>query len=179
MTETAQGTEATSTEHCEFAEMAAPCEDHARLKPFEGTFRAEVKMWMGPGEPMISTGTMVNEFELGGRFLKQTYKGDPSDGPFPEFEGRGYWGFNKATNKYEGMWIDTASTIMQTEAGEVDDEGMVWTMVGEMPSPMGGGSITKRSVITLIDDDHHMMEMYMPGPDGNEVKGMEIQYKRA
>ena len=74
------------------------------------------------------------------------------------------------------MWIDSASTIMQTETGGL--EGNVWTMVGEMKDPMSGNNITKKSVITLIDDNHHSMEMYFPGPDGKESKGMEIQYTR-
>ena len=33
-------------------------------------------------------------------------------------------GFNKVTSKYEGMWIDTASTILQTESGDVTVEKM-------------------------------------------------------
>ena len=35
-------------------------EAHERLKPFEGTFAAEVRMWVGPGDPHVSTGVMVN-----------------------------------------------------------------------------------------------------------------------
>jgi len=96
----------------DFEAMAATTEAHEKLKPFVGTFKAEVTIWMGPGEPMSSTGVMVNELDLGGRFLRETYTGDPSDGPVPAFEGRGYWGFNTATQQYEGFWIDTASTIM-------------------------------------------------------------------
>ena len=175
MSETNESTTATQDHQCDFEAMSRATEHHEKLKPFEGTFRAEVKMWMGPGEPMVSTGTMVNTMELGGKFLHQHYTGDPGDGPSPEFAGRGYWGYNTATNKYEGMWIDTASTIMQTESGDLD--GNVWTMVGEMPDQTGG-TISKKSVITLIDDDHHSMEMYFPGPDGNDCKGMEIQYSR-
>jgi hypothetical protein len=151
--------------------------EHDRLKPFEGKFRSEVKMWMGPGEPMVSTGTMVNDFDLDGRFLRQTYTGDPNDGPFPSFEGRGYWGFNNVTKRFEGFWIDNASTMMQHEAGELDESGKVWTMVGEMPNPQTGGMMKKRSVITLEDDDHHTMEMFFDTGDG-EVKSMEINYER-
>lgn len=163
----------------DFAAMAAPSEEHERLEPFVGTFKAEVKMWMGPGDPAISTGVMVNELDLGGRFLRETYTGDPSEGPFPEFEGRGYWGYNKVTGKYEGFWIDTASTVMQSETGDVDDSGKVWTMVGEMDNPQTGQKMKKKSVITLVDDDHHRMEMFFEGPDGSEMKGMEIRYVRA
>ena len=161
----------------DFAAMAATAPEHEALKPFEGTFRSEVKMWMGPEEPMVSTGTIVNEFDLGGRFLRQTYTGDPNDGPFPSFEGRGYWGFNSVTKRFEGFWIDNASTIMQYESGELDESGKVWTMVGEMPNPQSGGTMKKRSVITLEDDDHHTMEMYFDTGDG-EVKSMEINYER-
>ena len=134
-------------------------------------------MWMGPGDPMVSTGKMVNAFDLDGRFLRQTYKGDQTDGPFPGFEGRGYWGYNNIIKRYEGFWIDSASTMMQTEAGEIDESGRVWTMVGEMPNPQTGGNMTKRSVITLEDDDHHKMEMFFDTGEG-EVKSMEIQYER-
>lgn len=165
-------------QHGDFAAMGAPGEAHAKLEPFAGTFHAEVKLWMGPGDPQVSTGTMVSSFDLGGTFLKQVYKGDPNEGPFPNFEGRGYWGFNKMTERYEGFWIDNASTMMQNETGELDASGKVWTMEGILPNPQAGGEMKKRSVITLIDDDHHSMEMYFETPDG-ESKGMEIQYSRA
>ena len=142
-------------------------------------FKAEVKIWMGPGDPMISTGMMTNTLDLGGRYLCQCYKGDPSDGPFPNFEGRGYWGYNTTSEKYEGFWIDSASTIMQHDAGDIDASGMVWTMLGEMVCPQTKDPMKKRSVITLKDNDHHSIETFFAGTDGRESKAMEIQYERA
>ncbi|MEC9372777.1 MAG: DUF1579 family protein, partial [Planctomycetota bacterium] len=133
----------------------------------------------GPGDPMVSTGVMNNTLELDGRFLRQSYKGDQSEGPFPNFEGHGFWGFNTITNMYEGFWIDNASTFMQTESGQVDPSGKVWIMKGQVPDPNSGAAMTKRSVITLKDDNHHSMEMFFTAPDGSEFKAMEIQYKRA
>ena len=156
-----------------------PGEHHARLEPFVGTFRATVKLWMGPGDPLVHTGTMVNAWDLGGRFLAQRYTGDPMDGPFPDFEGRGYWGYNDGSGRYEGFWIDTASNIMMTEEGEVDDAGTTWTMHGSFANPTSGERVAKRSVIRLQDDDHHSMEQYMAGPDGAEHKTMEITYERS
>lgn len=161
----------------DFAAMAAKTEEHEAMEPFVGTFAAEVRMWMGPGDPMVSTGVMTNTLELGGRFLRQRYQGDPSAGPFPDFAGRGYWGYNNVDRRWEGVWIDTASTVMQVEHGQRDESGKVWTMHGEMTDPRSGRPIKKRSVITLVDDDHHTMEMYFETPDG-EMKGMEIRYWR-
>jgi hypothetical protein len=160
-------------------EMAAPGPEHERLKSFLGTFKATVSIFTGPGDPMVSTGTMTNTLELGGRFIKQDYKGDPLPGPTPMagFEGQGFWGFNKNTQRYEGFWIDTASTVMQHETGTLDDAGRVWTMTGEVVGP--DGAVTRRkSIITLVDDDHHSMESFFSQGD-NEFKGMEIQYVRA
>ena len=66
---------------------------------------------------------------------------------------------------------------MQSEVGDVDDTGMVWTMVGEMTDP-NGNAMKKRSVITLEDNDHHKIEMFFSGPDGKESKAMEVRYER-
>ncbi len=159
-------------------QMSPPGAEHERLGAFAGTWRAAVTMWMGPGEPMVSTGTMVNTMDLDGRYLREEYKGDPNDGPFPEFEGRGYWGYNDVTGQYEGFWVDNASNQMGIEKGEYDPRTGSWNMLGQMAVP-GGASMSKRSVITLVSDNEHTMEMFFTGPDGQENKGMHIKYVRA
>ena len=98
--------------HDAFAAAAAPTEEHAMMQPFVGIFAATVRMWMGPGEPQVMTGTMTNEMDLGGRFLKQTYQGDDPDGPFPSFEGRGFWGYNKVDQVWEGVWMPPMWSIL-------------------------------------------------------------------
>lgn len=170
-----------SNEPCgapECGAMGACVQAHKALEPFVGKFRSEVRLWMGPGDPQVSTGMMTNKMDLDGRYLQQVYKGDEGAGPFPNFEGRGYWGYNTLAKKYEGFWIDTVSPMMQTETGDVDESGKVWTMTGEIPDPQSGGKMTKKSVITLQDDDHHTLAMFFVAPDGNEFKGMEIRYER-
>jgi hypothetical protein len=169
------------TEQCDmaaFAEMCKPAPEHALLKPFLGTFRATVKMWMGPGDPMVHTGTMVNTMELGGLFLMQDYKGDPNDGPFPSFAGKGFFGFNKHKKQFEGFWADSAASWMSMEAGQADASGKVWTMHSAMDDPMSGQPMTKRTVIRIADNNHHSMEMYFTPQGGEESKGMEITYVR-
>lgn len=168
----------TQPEPQEFA-MPQPGDEHVRIQPFEGTFRAEVKLWMGPGDPMISTGTITNTWQIGGLYLHQDYVGDANDGPFPGFVGKGYWGYNTTSKQYEGFWIDNASTTMQTETGDVDADGKVWTMTSDVVCPQTGQPMKKRSVITLIDNDHNRIEMFFTGSDGNEMKAMEINYTRA
>lgn len=167
-----------STQDTGTGALAKPTPAHRRFEPFAGAFAAEVRMWMGSGEPHVSTGTMINTLELNGLFLWQVYKGDSATGSFSGFEGRGFWGYNTITEEYEGFWIDNASSVMQVEHGDVDASGTVWTMMGKMTDPRTGQPFQKRSVITLVDQDHHRLEMFFTGPDGKDFKAMEITYRR-
>ena len=38
--------------------------EHARLKPFEGTFRSTVKLWMGPSDPIVELNRFVSQDEF-------------------------------------------------------------------------------------------------------------------
>lgn len=166
--------------------MAEECEplrqltaEHAMLRPFAGTFRASVLMWLGPGEPMRLTGRMENRLDLGGSFLHQRYAGEGSYGPFGRFEGRGYWGYNTVLRRFESLWIDTATTFFQIEYGSVDATGKRWEMTGEMTDPSTGRALSKRTVIELIDADHHTMATHFKKEGEAEVRVMEIAYERA
>jgi len=159
------------------AEMGRPGPEHERLAPFVGTFRARVRLWTRPDEPLQSTGTMVNTWDLGGLFVRQEYTGDPGEGPFPAFEGRGFWGYNKVTRRYEGVWLDNASTLIQAESGTVDETGKVWTMSCELPNPQTGAPMTKRSILTLDSDERHTMVVHFD-TGGGSFKAIEIDYTR-
>jgi len=161
-----------------FAEMGKPTKNHELIKQFEGTFKSTVKMWMGPGDPMVSTGVMVNTMVLNGLYLQHEYKGDPNPGPFPSFAGKGFFGFNKRTNQFEGLWIDTACSWMGVEKGQVDGAGKVWTMYEDTTDPMTGKPMKKKSIIKVLDKDRHSMEMFFQQAGQPEHKCMEIQYVR-
>ena len=166
------------TEDAQVGEEAmSPGPEHELLKPFLGKFRAEVQLWMGPGDPMVSSGTMTNTMVLDGRYLRQDYVGDATEGPFLNFAGYGFWGYNRTVGQFEGFWIDNASTMMQLETGDVDEAGKEWTMRSEMVHPEGG-TMSKRTVIALEDVDHHSMESFFTR-EGQEFKAMEIRYSRA
>lgn len=161
----------------DMAALGTPTEQHQELQALAGIFRSEVRLWMGPGDPMLLTGTMTHEIDLGGLFLRQTYVGDPSEGPFPAFEGRGFIGYNTVDKRWESLWIDNASPMLQIEFGDYDPAEKVWHLKGEMTNPQSGEPMAKRTVMTVVDDDRLRMEMYFGTPDG-ESKGMEIHYQR-
>jgi hypothetical protein len=153
--------------------------EHGLLKGFEGRWRAEVRMWMDPGQDlMVSTGVMVNRLVLGGRFLEQDYADDAG-----MFQGRGLFGYNTIEQRWEGLWIDTMATFMMHEHGSYDAGTRTWEMSEEIRDPGSGHLMRKRSVVTVTDADRHTMAMFftpLAGEnEGRESKCMEIAYERA
>ena len=157
-----------------WAEMAAPNENHKALEGMVGSWAATTKWWATPdGEPMVSSGTSVNSSVLGGRYVKMVYNGDMMGQPF---EGLGYVGYDNYKQKYIHLWMDSMSTMMLMSEGTMADG--VCTYTGEFDDVITGKKTTMRQVVTVTDDDHHMMEMFGPAPDGKEFRMMEIKYVR-
>ncbi len=151
-------------------------EHHAALSAFEGTWSAVVKLWFQPGtDPHESTGTMTSSRILDGRFIEHDFVGDDPEMPFA---GKGHFGYDNVTGRYQGTWLDSMSTAIMTETGTYDSATKTFEMHGTVHNPVDGKPVNKRSVIRVESDDRHVMEMYHPGPDGNEYMAMEIVYTR-
>lgn len=165
-----------SPEQQAWMEAMQPNENHKLLEPLVGTFKAKVTMWMEPGgDPTVSEGIMVNKWSLGGRYVEHEYEGDSFGG---KFEGKGFMGFDNTSQQFQGFWIDTASTMMQTSQGDFDAKSNTFTMRGEMICPSSKQHHTKRDTVKITDNDHHSMEMFFTGPDGVEHQAMLIEYER-
>ena len=160
--------------------MAAgiPGPQHELLKNFEGNFEAAVQFWMQPGaEPDASVGRMESRWILGNRFLEQKYSSTFAGMPF---EGRGMFGYNNVDGRFEGVWADTMSTGMMTEAGTFDERTNTFTMVGRVTDPGSMKVMKKKTVIQFKDANEHSMSMHFCEEGATEYwKCMEIQYRRA
>jgi hypothetical protein len=155
--------------------LAQPGEHHQHLAPFEGHWKAQIKMWMEPDTP-----PMENEAEteahwiMGGRYLEWKHTGNFGGMPF---EGRAIDGYNNGDNRYETVWIDNFGTLVIFYTGQCSEDGKSRTLMGEFSNPMAGGAIQNRVVYTWIDDDHFKYESYMKMGD-TEYQNMEIRYER-
>jgi len=153
-----------------------PGDGQKKLEPLVGTFDAKVRMWMDPSRPPDdSAGTSVNSWVLGDRFVQTKYEGTFLG---EAFNGVGYTGYDNVTKKYEGTWMDTGSTAIMTSVGTIDAAGKVITMKATTSDPATGKVTTTDQKITIVDNDHHSIEMWGKAPDGKNFKMMEIQYTR-
>jgi hypothetical protein len=153
-----------------------PGDAHKKLDGMVGTWDAKVKMWMIPGEdPITSSGTSENKWIMGGRYVEERFAGNFAGQPF---EGVGYTGYDNVKKQYWGTWVDSMSTGMMSSTGSMAADGKSWNFTATMADPMTGKDSTSDEKITIIDADHHTMEMWSPGPDGTKYKMMEIAYSR-
>jgi uncharacterized protein DUF1579 len=153
-----------------------PGDAHKLLGNMVGTFEAKVTAWMMPGTPpMNSTGTAVNSWIMGNRFVEQKFTGSFMGQPF---NGLGYTGYDNIKKTYWSSWVDDMGTGVMNSVGMTADGGKTWKFTAMMPDPMTGKDAPVEEHITIADKDHHTFEMWSPGPDGKMMKMMEIAYTR-
>jgi hypothetical protein len=159
-----------------WAKFATPGEGHKALAGMVGTWDAEVTSWMEPGQPPTkSKGTSENRMVLGGRWVEAKFTSEMMGQPF---EGLGYTGYDNFKKKYVGTWQDNMSTAVMLSEGTFDAAGKVMTSTSTMDDPMTGRTSTIKMTTTIASPDHHVFEMWGPGPDGKEAKQMQIDYRR-
>jgi hypothetical protein len=153
-----------------------PGEMHQMLASSDGTWKTKISMWMAPGtEPMLSEGTSVNEMILGGRYQKSTHSGDFMGMPM---EGMNLLGFDNATKEFYATWIDNMSTGMMISKGKYDGSTKKVNMKGTYVDPMDAKEKPFRQTFEIVDDNHHVMEMFMNDESGKEFKTMHIDFMR-
>ncbi len=158
-----------------FEQAGAVNENHALLKPMEGSWKAMCKMWMGPGEPTISEGTAVKKLIYGGRFLHGTHKSTMMGQPF---EGMEIFGYDNMKKQFFATWIDSMSTSIYVSTGSYDPASKTFTMSGEYECPIIGGTKKSRNVVKIDSPTQHTFQMFESVGGGPETKNLEIVYTK-
>jgi Protein of unknown function (DUF1579) len=155
---------------------STPGPEHKALESWAGSWDTTAKMWMDPSKPpQESKGAAENKMMLGGRFLEQSFEGTMMNQPF---SGKGYTGYDLYKKQYVSTWMDTMGTMIMMATGTADASGKKVTMTGQMDDFMTGKKMDFKQTATVIDPDHNMFELWMPGPDGKMFKTLEIHYMR-
>jgi Protein of unknown function (DUF1579) len=157
-----------------FKELGTPGPEHAAMMKCAGTWICEAKEAQQDGSTKVTKGKEVRTAIFGGRFLKAEYEGEMAGAPF---NGVAYSGFNKATKKYEMIWISSMDTAILLLTGTETEAGKAWEYNGSWSGP-GGMQGKTRIVARKISDDQDTMEIYNNMGMG-EMKCLEMTYTRA
>jgi hypothetical protein len=158
-------------------EAATPLPQHKELAVFTGSWKTTGKMWMDPSkqEPEVFTGKSVVTMAMGGKFLQENYAGTWQG---QKFNGSGVTSYNPATKEYTSIWYDSASPVMSSMNGSYSSADKTLTVAGTNYCPMSKESFKSRMTHKMINSNEQLMESFIVGPDGKEMKAMEIAYKR-
>ncbi len=153
--------------------MPVASEGHAHLKRDVGTWDAEMSM---DGGATSSKGTevnaMVGDFWVVSNFNMPDFMGMP-------FTGHSTTGYDEASGKYVGFWIDSMSPAVMHVEGTWDEATQTMTNFGKGKGP-DGSDTNHKMTIQYKDADTRVFTMFMPSPEkeGEWMQMMQIKYTR-
>ena len=158
-----------------FQQAGTPGAPHAAIAKSAGDYTLVVKSWHAPGAPPSNdTGTATRRMILGGRVLVEEVSSMMMGQPFT---GYGLHGYDNVSGKFWGTWNDSMSTGVMVTEGTCDDQGAC-NFTGGWNDPITKGKVSARMTTRWTDANNEVFEMFGPGPDGKEMKMMEITYTR-
>jgi len=165
---------------------SAPGAEHKALQPLIGKFKVEKKLFVAMGtadKPATSTGMIATREWVGdGRFLRDVITG--------KVAGNAYWregllGYNPSNKRYEWNTADNVTPIMMqyrskngsSRANPIEMSG-AFTDLGVTGEENVGKPVMMRTVITVVDSDHHTFEIYFTTPEGIELLADRMEFTR-
>ena len=158
-----------------YQKAGTPGEAHQKMAQAVGDYTLEVKSWHAPGtEPTIEAGTATRKMILDGRVLVEDVSSSMMGQPFT---GHGLHGYDNTSGKYWGTWNDSMSTGVMVSEGTCDAD-QACTFTGSWIDPVKKETVTSRMTTRWTSPTVEVFEMHGPGPDGKEMKMMEITYTK-
>lgn len=152
-------------------------EEHKILSEMTGSWKASVKFWTQPGSaPNVSVAKSINKTILNGKFLVEDYSGSFGG---QAFKGMSVMGYDTILQKFSNFWADNMGTGAIYSEGTIDKANRSINFTGAATDPITKTKKPTFSVIKVIDNDRHTLEMFDVLPDGKKFKTLEIDYKRS
>jgi hypothetical protein len=143
------------------------------LKKDVGEWDATITVTPGPGaSPQESTGRLVGCLISGGRWLITDFKNHTTG-----FEGHGIYGYNAATKRYVGTWVDDMRGNIYVGEGQWDENCQTMTYVWNATMP-NGQALSWKETSETVSENERVFRVLFPGPGGDEFEMMHVFYRR-
>lgn len=138
-----------------------------------GTWDADVTVTPQPGAaPQASKGVLHARLIAGGRWLVTDFRNDTTG-----FEGHGLYGYDAATGRYSGTWVDDTRSGLLVAEGEWNPEARTMTFEWSATFP-DGRSMRWIDVTETVRDGEQIFRTLIPMPDGTRFEMMRAHYRR-
>jgi hypothetical protein len=155
-------------------EMPKPGAEHKLLTRHAGDWDAVVIMAGPDGNEVREKASMSTRVVPGGFHTIDEFRGSYMGMPFT---GHGTNSYCQARNKYVVSWLDSMTSSPLTLMGDYDQKANTMTLTGEALG-MTGKMEPCKTVTYFKDADHYAFEMFGPGPDGDMMRMIRIEYTR-
>ena len=158
-----------------YQQAGTPGPQHAGLALTAGEYTVTIKSWNAPGAPPTeSTGSASRKVLLGGRVVSEEMSSSMYGQPYTGF---GLTGYDNVSGKYWSTWNDSMGTGLTVAEGTCDTAARC-TMQAHWNDPVTRQRTEARLAIRWESPSVEVFEMYAAGPDGKEMKMMEMTYTR-
>ncbi|WP_461449082.1 DUF1579 domain-containing protein [Mucilaginibacter sp.] len=144
------------------------------LAAADGKWSEDISLWMAPGQPSKSTGTVEYKMILGGRYQQGNITA--SFGGMP-YEAVSITGYDNMKKLFFSSYVDNMGTGVLNMEGTYDAATKTITLTGTEQDPMTGKEMKMRETLKMVDAHTQVTAMYdITG--GKEIKMMEITLKK-
>lgn len=164
----------------QYMKLAQPGPEHEMLAELEGKWDMSGWVMPAPGAaPLDFTGKCLNEMIIGGRFLQMTSESGEGD---MYTETMSIIGFDRRSNKFTYIGMDTWGTYFVTAAGNYDEKTKTISMYGEDVDEAAGFTQKYDQVLQMIDKDKFILSVVFYNKEltggADQFKMLEITYTR-
>src|SRR5690606_9088301 len=154
-------------------DMPKPGPEHERILNLAGTWDAVITITAPDGSGQQSKGSLRTE-KLGAFHTVDHFEGELMGMPF---HGHGVNSYCPVRKQHVTFWSDSMSPSPILLTGTYDESKKELRMSGESAG-MSGKLEKMRTVIKIESDDRYVFSLFGPGPDGEEMQHMMIEYTR-
>lgn len=126
------GSPAAALQQKEQEQPAASADAKGVLAAQAGTWDADITFPGAEPGKRKGKGVQVNRLRSGGMWIVNEFSVDGT-----LYEGTGIWGFDRATGRYSGMWVDSNDQKMRLDDGRWDSATRTMTWSADVPQPDG------------------------------------------
>jgi hypothetical protein len=163
------------------AKEAAPATKDPKgiLKKLQGDFTADMKIWMGPGEPLAMSVPLTYDWTLDGQAIVMEY--DASDMEAMPHKGIEYISYNEVSGEYDSMRLTSMGGAMIVWSGKYDPATKTLEFKADVSGEANGEKFTgkSRAVYKWENDDKYTATVFTKydGMDA-EIKEVEMVFTR-
>ena len=160
----------------EWVSLSKPGRSHRLLGVFVGTWDVVITSRNKPeAPPDISSGASSSSWALGGRFVREDFKGSAAS---ESYQGVCFLGFDTGARLFISVWMDSLNTSVAVARGRFNLDTNTFHFTGTVYDPLLGRERETKTQIKIVSPDQYEVSMLDTSPKGETFTSFQMVYRR-